>query len=180
MDTDLELFVTYLSKTIKATSIKVYLGGIRSLHIENSFANPLSNCLRLERMLRGIKRSQGIPKRERLPITLTILSCIRAVLDLDSYYDTLFWVACCTGFAFDSRVRLAVEDVRIDQRTNPRVVFLRIKCSKTRFVKAPPSLGTTAVSSSAGRGRLTAVSPHNGTATDSGYPGSNQQYPERA
>ena len=42
----LMLFTTHLSQTIKASSIKVYLADVRSLHIENGFANPLSNCLR--------------------------------------------------------------------------------------------------------------------------------------
>ena len=140
----LMLFTTHLSQTIKASSIKVYLAGVRSLHIENGFANPLSNCLRLERVLRGIKRSQGISTRERLPVTLTVLSRIRAVLNFECY-DVLFWAACCTGFfgflrsgefttssgKFDSRIHLALSDVRIDKHTNPKVMFLQIKCSKT-------------------------------------------------
>lgn len=141
----LMLFAAHLSKTIKASSIKVYLAGIRSLHVENGFPNPLSKCLRLERVLRGIKRSQGVSKRERLPVTLTVLCRIRAVLDFSCYDDVLFWAACCTGFFgflrsgeftttnsnFDSRVHLAVDDVSVDKHVNPKVVHLRIKCSKT-------------------------------------------------
>ena len=94
----LMLFCAHLSKTIKAASIKVYLSGVRSLHIENGFTNPLSNCLRLERVLWGIKRCQGLSKREWLPVTLTVLSRIRRVLNFDGYDDILFWAACCTGF----------------------------------------------------------------------------------
>lgn len=66
----LMLYAAYLSRTLKATSIKVYLAGVRSLHIENGFGNPLANCLRLERVLRGIKRIQGTGTRPRLPITV--------------------------------------------------------------------------------------------------------------
>ena len=120
-------------------------GVVRSLHIENGFTNPLSNCLRLERVLRGIKRSQGISTRERLPVTLTVISRIRAVLNFECYDDVLFWVACCTGFfgflrsgefttphsRFDSRIHLALADVQIDKHINPKVIFLHIKCSKT-------------------------------------------------
>ena len=141
----LMLFATHLSRTIKASSIKVYFAGIRSLHIENGFPNPLSNCLRLERVLRGIKRSQGDSKRQRLPVTLTVLSRIRAVLNFECYDDVLFWAACCTGFfgflrsgefttpnsKFESRIHLAVDDLRIDKYVNPKVIFLHIKCSKT-------------------------------------------------
>ena len=84
------LFTTHLPQTLKASSIKVYLADVRSLHIENVFANPLSNCLRLERVIRGIKRSQGISTRERLPVTLTVLSRIRAVLNFECYDDVCF------------------------------------------------------------------------------------------
>ena len=78
----LMLFVTALSHTLKASSIKVYLAGVRSLHIENGFRNPLANCLRLERVLRGIKRTQGIGKRVRLPVTESILRRLYSLLDL--------------------------------------------------------------------------------------------------
>jgi hypothetical protein len=141
----LMLFATHLSRTIKAASIKVYLAGIRSLHIENGFPNPLVDCLRLERVLRGIKRSQGVSKRERLPVTFTVLSRLREVLNFECYDDTLFWAACCTGFfgflrsgefttatgKFDSRVHLSVADLWIDRHVDPKVIFLRIKCAKT-------------------------------------------------
>ncbi len=52
-------FAAHLSRTLKASSIKVYLSGVRSMHIEHGFHNPLENCFRLERVLRGIKRLQG-------------------------------------------------------------------------------------------------------------------------
>ena len=140
----LMLFTTHLSQTIKASSIKVYLAGVRSRHIENGFANPLSNCLRLGRVIREIKCSQGISTRERLPVTLTVLSRIRAVLYFESR-DVLFWAACCMGFFgflrsgefttsnsnFDSRIHLTLADVQIDKNVNPKVIFVRIKCSKT-------------------------------------------------
>ena len=141
----LMLFVTHLSRTIRASSINVYLPGIRSLHVENGFPNPLSNCLRLERVLRGIKRSQGVTKRERLPVTLAVLRRLRTVLDMANYDDVLFWVACCIGFfgflrsgefttttnKFDARIHMALDDVEIDRYENPSVMFVRIKCSKT-------------------------------------------------
>ena len=36
----LMLFATHLSRTIKAASIKVYLAGVRSLHLEHAWVTP--------------------------------------------------------------------------------------------------------------------------------------------
>ena len=63
------LFITELSRSLKASSIKVYLSGVRSLHVENGFDNPLKNRPCLEQVLCGIKRSQGLERRPHLPIT---------------------------------------------------------------------------------------------------------------
>ena len=83
----LMLFATYQPKNIKASSIKVYLAGIRSLHIENGFPNPLTECLKLERVLRAIKRSLGVSTRGRLAVTFTVLTRLSAVINLDCYDD---------------------------------------------------------------------------------------------
>ena len=113
----LMLFESHLSKTIK----KVYLAAIRSLHLENGFPKPLANCLRLERVILGIMRCQGTSKRERLPVTVAVLSRIREILNFQCYDQIFLWAACCTGFfgflrsgefttqraKFDARVYLA-------------------------------------------------------------------------
>lgn len=70
------LFVSFLASSIQHSSIKVYLSAVRSLHIEQGFSDPLSNCLRLQRVMRGIKRSQGSPVAQRLPVTDSILVLI--------------------------------------------------------------------------------------------------------
>lgn len=138
-------FAAHLSQTIKAESIKVYLAGVRSLHLEHGLANPLSNCLRLERVLRGIKRTQGGATRQRLPVTLEILERFLLRLNLNKYEDALFWAACCTAFygflrsgeittssnKFDTRVHLALSDIKVDSKYNPNVMMVTIKCSKT-------------------------------------------------
>ena len=53
------LFVTFLARGIKHFSIKVHLSGVRALHIDHGFPDPLINCLRLQQVVRGIKRCQG-------------------------------------------------------------------------------------------------------------------------
>ena len=50
-----------------------------SLHIEQGFPDPLLNCLRLQRALRGIKRTQSSPAACGLPVT-------------DSIMDIMAWV----------------------------------------------------------------------------------------
>ena len=133
----LMLFVTHISDSVRASSILVYLFGIHSLHIENGFANPRDNCLRLERVLPGMKRSQGVPKRERLPVTTAVLARILTVINGTSYDDVLFWAACCTGFFgflrsgefatptsnFNPLLHMAVSDVQTDRHENPSVLY---------------------------------------------------------
>ena len=53
------LFVTHLADSLRYSSIKVYLSAVRSLHVDQGFTDPLENCLQLQRVIRGIKRSQG-------------------------------------------------------------------------------------------------------------------------
>ena len=136
------MFVTHLARTLKASTIKVYLAGVRSLHIDHGFDNPLKNCLRLERVIRGVKREQGTGTRPRLPITAAIL---RRLLNPLNYSDSLFWAACCTGFfgflrcgeftttssSYDRNTHLSLADVKVNITINPTVVLLRIKSSKT-------------------------------------------------
>ena len=139
------LFAAHLSRTLKASSIKVYLAGVRSLHIEQGFNNPLENGFRLQRVLRGIKRLQGIGTAPRLPITISILRKLHLLIDPSNYVDALFWAACLTGFfgflrcgefttqsaQFDPNINLSLTDIQVDKRINPAVVLINIKASKT-------------------------------------------------
>ena len=68
------LFATMLAESMRHSSIKVYLSAIRSLHIEQGCADPLLNCLMLQRVVKGIKRVQGCPSTApRLPVSPEIL-----------------------------------------------------------------------------------------------------------
>ena len=71
-----------LARTIQHSSIKVYLSGIRALHIEQGFPDPLMNFLRLQRAVRGIKRCQGSSSSNQLPITDDLMLVIWRSLDL--------------------------------------------------------------------------------------------------
>ena len=87
------LFITELSRSLKASSIKVYLSGIRSLHVENGFDNPLKNRPRLEQVLRGIKLSQGLDIRPRRPITVSLLRSLHSYIQ----YNTTCHPPFCLG-----------------------------------------------------------------------------------
>ena len=50
---------TFLARFVHHLTIKVYLSGVRMLHVEQGFPDPVQNCLRWQRVVRRIKRSQG-------------------------------------------------------------------------------------------------------------------------
>lgn len=142
----LMLFATHLAGSIHANSIKVYLAGVRSLHIEQGFRNPLENCLRLERVLRGIKRTHGNSTSARLPVTIDVLRTLRSQLELTRYDDILFWAACCLGFfgflrcgefttptcsSFNKDYHLSIDDISVDRHISPNYMMVKIKASKT-------------------------------------------------
>ena len=105
---------------------------------------------RLEQVLRGIKKEQAStrPQRTRLPITVHIMTQIYSVLKKSptDYQSIMLWAACCTAFfgflrvgemtvpsqkAYDNSVHLSLDDVALDSRSNPTIIWLTIKQSKT-------------------------------------------------
>ena len=138
-------FATLLANdSLHHPSIKVYLSGVRSLHIDNGLPDPLVNCLQLQRLLRGIKCVQGSSPSKHLPITIDLLKVIQRSLDLNSRNHVMFWAACCIGFfgfpragefttnqPFDTSIHLAVSDVQADALMDPSCFKINIKCSKT-------------------------------------------------
>ena len=99
----------------------------------------------LQYVLRGVKRSPRPPTPGRLPITPAILRTIKAQWASNHNYIML-WAACCVGFFgffrageftvrsqddFDPAFALTLEDVAVDQHSNPSMVRIRLKQSKT-------------------------------------------------
>ena len=126
--------------------IKVYLSAISSLHIEEGFADPLVDCLRLQRVLRGIKRTQGDTASLRLPVTDDIMMVIFRALDLNLPDQCMFWAAynlaffgflCSAEFtvlnlaSFSPSIHSGLTDVAVDSMSSPSCLWLRIKASKT-------------------------------------------------
>ena len=137
-------FCCHLADTLHHSSIKVYLSAIRSLHIEEGHPSPLVGCLRLQRVLRGIKRHQGSNRRQRQPITIELMHIIFQSLNFSDYDHTMLWTACSLGFfgflraveftvnsPFNSDIHLAVSDVQADSLVNPGSFRMHITSSKT-------------------------------------------------
>lgn len=140
------LFVSSLSNTVQQSSIKVYLSAVRSLHIELGFPDPLVNCLRLQRVVRGVKRCQGSSQYQRLPITDSVMFVIFKSLDMSLPDHCMFWAACSLAYfgflrsaeftvpslaAFDSNIHLGVRDIAVDSHHSPTCLRVNIKASKT-------------------------------------------------
>lgn len=142
------LFAIFLADSLRHSSIKVYLSAVRSLHVNQGFPDPLENCLRLQRVVRGIKCSQGaLPSRPRLPVSSNILRIIYSAIDLKLFDDVMFWAACLLAYfvfflrsaeftvpslsAFNPSVHLSASDVSVDVPLNPSCHQVFIKASKT-------------------------------------------------
>ena len=89
--------VDTLASSIQLIPFKVYLSGVRAMHIEMGFSDPLVGfpLLCLQRVLQGIKRlrMQGSPSSNCLPITDNLMLVIWKSLDLHLPDHCMFWAA---------------------------------------------------------------------------------------
>ena len=137
-------FASLLADNLNYSSIKVYLSAVHSLHIDHGLPDPLVNCLRLQRLLRGIKWVQGPVSPRHLPITVDLLQAIQHRLYLSTRDHLMLWAACCLGFfgflrageftvnsVFDPNTHTTVDDRQADSLLNPSCFKVHNKCSKT-------------------------------------------------
>ena len=138
-DWTLCLFATHLSPSLCSSSIKIYLSAVHSMHIDLGLPDPLVDCLQLQRVLRGIKRTQGSTGSSCLPITDRSLC-------LSNHSHLTFWAASTLAYfgflrsseftvlslsAFNSLVHLSISDIAVDSHVSPSCLQLNIKASKT-------------------------------------------------
>ncbi len=127
----LMLFATYLTYRLQPRSIKVYLYAVRNLHIENGLPNPLANCLQLQRLLRGIKRTYSSGSNHRLPITPAILRSFSSYLNLIYHNHLMIWAAMLLAF-FGFLRSSELVGLRADDITQQcGAVTLAVRASKT-------------------------------------------------
>ena len=141
------LFTADLSQRLSYSSIRSYLSAVRFLHIANGHPDPLAKKLKLDLLLRGLRRRKPGSQDKRLPVTPLILEKIFSVLNKNpsNFENKLLWAACCLGFFgflrsgefttqsdnYDPSWHLSVQDVAVDSLENPSVLQVRIKGSKT-------------------------------------------------
>ena len=140
------LFATHLSGSLSSASIKIYLSAVRSLHVDLGFPDPLVDCLQLQRVLRGIRRTQGSMGPSRLPITDHHMLIIHNSLSFAIQDHVMFWAASTLAYfgflrsaeftvpslsAFNPDIHLTVDDIAVDSHTSPSCLQLTIKASKT-------------------------------------------------
>jgi len=91
------LFVAQLFvKGLKASSVRVYMSSIRSLHVQNGFVEGVTNTDRVKLAIRAIEINQA-PPVQKLPITLTILQKVHVIIDHSNYSSILIWCAMCVA-----------------------------------------------------------------------------------
>ena len=119
---------------------------VHALHIEQGFADPLVNCLRLQQVLRGIKRSRVDSRATCHPVTDSAMLLIFKSLDLNIPDHTMFCAACNLAYfgflcsaefmvpnlaSFSTDVHLSLEDIAFDSYHIPTLLRVRLKASKT-------------------------------------------------
>ena len=142
-------FASYLARTVKHSTIKLYLAAVRNLHISCGHGDPLSGKLLLKKILRGILRYQGQSRILRQPVTPGVLQAIKPILFswLGGRDFTMVWAAFtlaffaflrCSEFTYQgiSRFRPQV-DLSTDcasfhpSLASPQRMSLFVKASKT-------------------------------------------------
>ena len=147
----LSMFVAYLGKeNLSYQTIKSYLSAIRFLSISTGQGDPFRPGAMpvLQYVLRGIKRMPKSSPQTRLPVTPVVLRTLKMQWERHaSNCDfVMLWAAYCVGFFgflrageftvrsasdFDQSSSLTLQDVAVDQHTDPSVVQIRLKQSKT-------------------------------------------------
>ena len=119
---------------------------VSARRVEQGLPDPLQNCLRLQRVIRGIKRSQGSLSSNRLPITDSHMLLIWKSLNVRLPDHCMVWAACTLGYfgflrageftlpnlaSFSSLTHLTVQDITVDGASSPSCMRVTIKASKT-------------------------------------------------
>ena len=100
-------FASYLARTVRHSTIKLYLAAVRNLHISARYNDPLKGKLLLRKVLRGILRFQGNKTIRRQLGTPRMLSSICPVLkawlsprDFSMVWAAFFAFLRCSEFTY--------------------------------------------------------------------------------
>ena len=131
---------------VSHNTIRVYLAGIRLLHIENHLPDPTTEAPLLRYLCIGIRRSTGDTRLKRHPITIPLLRSIKSELSRDPslhpHDKLLYWSAFTLAFYgflrasectsptrrhYDRHCHLLRRDITLNNKS----MTIRIKSSKT-------------------------------------------------
>lgn len=141
-------YAAYLARSIKYSSIKIYLAAVRHLHIRNGYDLDFKKFHRLQLICKGIQRSQGCSMRVRLPITihhLKLFFCLLAIRHTPNYNSLMIWAAMTLAFfgfmrlgeltcnsTFSLETHLSPSDVCfLPTMSQPDYMSIQVKISKT-------------------------------------------------
>ena len=141
----LELFVTHCARNLKLgySTIKLYLSAIRHHYIVQGYGDLFVGMARLKLTLSGIRRVHSTPKRNRIPLTATMLHSLGYQLRegvKGQFEDALLWAAMCVGFfgalrcaEFTGQDSLCIGDAlfKHDSNLDKHYVSLHLRVSKT-------------------------------------------------
>ena len=92
------LYIAYLARTLKASSVPLYLNFVSLLHKELGLPDPVLGNWLISSTLTGVRRLKGSPPVPKLPITIDMLVSIRTRLNLSLSLHASFWAICLTAF----------------------------------------------------------------------------------
>ena len=145
-------FAAYLAdQGLSPQTIKSYLPGVRNIQLSLGFPNPRDQASLpiLKRVQAGIKRDRlgTTPASVRLPVTPPLLRQLRQYLDATAHKERVaMWAICCMAFfgcfrlgelllespnSFDQQYHLTWIHVAVDSQTDPRMLHIDLKQSKT-------------------------------------------------
>ena len=158
-------FASYLARTVRHSTIKLYLAAVRNLHIRSGFSDPVVNRPLLKKVLRGILRYQGSPRTLRQPVTPRVLLSIRPVLEsqLSPRDFSMVWAAFTLAFfaflrcseftyqgvhSFNSKFDLTTDCITFSPSLAcPQRIQVLLKASKTDVYRQGQSLSLASCSS---------------------------------
>ena len=137
-----------MSRTVTWGTIRTYMSALRCFQIRAGLHDPaLSSFPRLTYVLKGIHRiTPDHQQKHRLPITMHMLIALHRVWSQPPilYDNVMLWAACCLGFFGFLRAGeftctgspprdppLSPSDVVVDSRSNPQLITIHLRHSKT-------------------------------------------------
>ncbi|KAK3257901.1 hypothetical protein CYMTET_33022, partial [Cymbomonas tetramitiformis] len=144
-DATLARFIAFSAWFVQPGTIKSYLAGVRSLHLQQGVEwTPVAHRFWVAAALQGVRRRWDRPAKPVMPITLRDLARMAEFADMESITGLALWAAILVGFyrlfrkdnltvgksqAWNARGALVREDVLFAEAGD--VVWIRVRHSKT-------------------------------------------------